>query len=580
MFIKSITLENNPIYGNAESIIGLDKNQNDRKIKFDFCDSNDVPYNTVILAGENGSGKSTLLNIIYDFCNNPVPNRKSEEIRTFVFQLTEDEKEALYEVDPFRKKMQGYEIGNELTIKVDYSLGKKPYALKPSISRREGGEPIKFDGNILQADSIRNIFRGIFSDVEVNYTPSHIDSTSNLEIDVSSKLAVKSSSNLATEITQLLIDIEALDSSDFAEWARENQKKRVSEGITDKRMSRFKNAFNYMFPSKRFKRVANTPYGKEVLFEEFGREVSIGDLSSGEKQIVFRGGFLLKDKLATQGAIVLIDEPEISLHPKWQLKILDFYKMLFLNEENVQTSQIFVATHSPFVIHNDNREKDKIIVLGKNEDGVFIQEEPKFFGWSSEEAIIQAFDISLDYERGKVIVMVEGPTDEKYIRCALELFEKSDLPVLVQWVGRKENAGDKFTGDTALKHTKEYLLSNSNLYNNTFILLYDSDTKIHDEDIESANLFIRRSPKNGENNLYQIGIENLLTLPHDFKKENFYDKVTSTDNYGATIISQKLNKIKLCNWICDELDSAEQRVYLSKIETSIIKIIEDIIKKS
>ncbi|MGG0186183.1 AAA family ATPase [Bacillus rhizoplanae] len=565
MFIKSITLEKSPIYGN---------------ITFDFCDSNGTPYNTIILAGENGAGKSTLLNIIYNFCVNPVPETESQEIRTFVLQLTDEERDALYKSNTFRQQMLGYNIGNELTVEINCSIVHNWDAIKPSISNRESDGKLWFYGSVLSEAGIRDIFKGIFSDVEVNYTPHMISSTSSLEVDAPLQLSVKSSPNLATEITQLLVDIEALDSSEFTQWARQNQQKQVSEGITDKRMSRFKNAFNYMFPNKRFKRVANTPDGKKVLFEEFGREVSISNLSSGEKQIVFRGSFLLKDKLATQGAIVLIDEPEISLHPKWQLRILDFYKTLFLNEESVQTSQIFVATHSPFVIHNDNREKDKIIVLGKNEDGVFIQEEPKFFGWSSEEAIIQAFDIRLDYERGKVIVLVEGPTDEKYIRCALELFEKVDLPVVVQWVGRKENAGDKFTGDTALKHTKEYLLSNSNLYNNTFILLYDSDTKIHDEDIETANLFIRRSPKNGENNLFQIGIENLLTLPHDFKKEDFYDTVTSTDNYGGTTISQKLNKIKLCNWICDELDSAEQRVYLSKIETSIIKIIEDIIKKS
>lgn len=564
MFIKSIILENSPFYGN---------------ITFDFCDSNSIPFDTVILAGENGTGKSTLLNIIFSFCENPVPNIVADEMRTFVFQLSEEERETLISLDVFQQSMLE-EIGYELTVSVNHSIIDNWDAIKSSISRCEDKNPLEFNGGHLASNKIRKMFKGIFSDVEVNYTPKQISSTSSLEIDVSQQPAIKSSLNLATEITQLLIDIESLDSSEFTQWAIQNQQKQVFEGITDKRMIRFKNAFNYMFPSKRFKKVANTTDGKKVLFEEFGREISISDFSSGEKQIVFRGSFLLKDKLATQGAIVLIDEPEISLHPRWQLKIMDFYKTLFLNEEGVQTSQIFVATHSPFVIHNDNRDKDKIIVLGKNKDGVFIQEEPKFFGWTSEEAIIQAFDIRLDYERDKVIVLVEGPTDEKYLRSALQLFERTDLPVIIQWIGRKEQGvGDKFTGETALKQTKDYLLSNSNLYSNKFILLFDSDVKVKDEDIESANLFVRRTNKNEENELFLIGIENLLTLPPDFNKETFFNTVTKIDNYGATTTSQSLNKVKLCNWICEELDVAERRTYLSKLETSIIKLIEEVVEK-
>jgi hypothetical protein len=40
----------------------------------------------------------------------------------------------------------------------------------------------------------------------------------------------------------------------------------------------------------------------------------------------------LQNKNSINGNIVLIDEPEISLHPNWQLKILDFYKKIFQNE--------------------------------------------------------------------------------------------------------------------------------------------------------------------------------------------------------------------------------------------------------
>jgi len=563
MKIKSIKIENNPILGN---------------LFLDFCDTNGVPFNTILLAGENGTGKSTLLNIIYNFLNVQIPNEVSNEKQTFIFELTEDEKNRLYNFERFKQVMQGYSPINELTITIDHSIINNWNAIKPSISR-EGGDAINFEGLAFNTPEVKNILKSVFSDVEVNYTPNEIRTTSFLDVDVATQLNIKSSSNLATEITQLLIDIEALDSSEFSEWAGHNQDKVVAEGNRDKRMSRFKNAFHYMFPNKRFKKILNTPQGKKVLFEEYGKEISLDKLSSGEKQIVFRGSFLLKDKFSTQGAVVLLDEPEISLHPNWQLKILDFYKTLFLNEDEIQTSQLIVATHSPFVIHNKEQEKDKIIVLGKNESKVYVQDEPTFFGWTSEQAVTQAFDIQLDYDRDKLIVLVEGPTDEQYINKALEVFRGKHLPIIVQWVGRKEAAGDKFTGDTALNHTKEYLLSNNNISNNKFLLLYDSDTNTKDVDIDSANLYIRKSPKNEGNELFKIGVENLLTLPSDFPKDRFYRTVTREDNYGGNTVIQSLEKVALCEYICNELEESQQRVYLSKIETEIISIIEEINEK-
>lgn len=102
------------------------------------------------------------------------------------------------------------------------------------------------------------------------------------------------------------------------------------------RMKRFINAFHSMFETKRFKAVENINGQITVIFEEYGKEMSIDKLSSGEKQIVFRGGFLLKDKKSLEGAYILIDEPEISLHPKWQLKILPFIKKLFTNDRGRQ----------------------------------------------------------------------------------------------------------------------------------------------------------------------------------------------------------------------------------------------------
>ncbi len=57
-------------------------------------------------------------------------------------------------------------------------------------------------------------------------------------------------------------------------------------------------------------------------------------------------------------AIFLLDEPESHLHPAWQRKILPAFQRLFPN------AQIFVATHSPFVIASVNHGWIHPIALG------------------------------------------------------------------------------------------------------------------------------------------------------------------------------------------------------------------------
>ena len=68
---------------------------------------------------------------------------------------------------------------------------------------------------------------------------------------------------------------------------------------------------------------------KKFILKKRGRDVDIASLSSGEKQIVFRGAFLLRNQQSAKGSVILIDEPEISLHPIWQEKIYDYYRKSF-----------------------------------------------------------------------------------------------------------------------------------------------------------------------------------------------------------------------------------------------------------
>ena len=111
---------------------------------------------------------------------------------------------------------------------------------------------------------------------------------------------------------------------------------------------RFKNAFQYMFGAEltyQSLRDSRLP-----IFTKDQVEIDINSLSSGEKQIIFRTVTLLENAAAVQGSPVFIDEPELSMHPRWAHKIYSFYQSLFRGTDGRPTSQIFLATHSADVV--------------------------------------------------------------------------------------------------------------------------------------------------------------------------------------------------------------------------------------
>jgi len=77
---------------------------------------------------------------------------------------------------------------------------------------------------------------------------------------------------------------------------------------------------------------------------EHGKPLALGDLSSGEQQeVVLLYELLFK---VQPGTLVLIDEPEISLHVAWQKQFLDdLFKIVEL-----QKVSVIIATHSPQII--------------------------------------------------------------------------------------------------------------------------------------------------------------------------------------------------------------------------------------
>jgi len=95
-----------------------------------------------------------------------------------------------------------------------------------------------------------------------------------------------------------------------------------------------------------------------------GREkFSIDKLSTGEKILMSKVLYLYLENINNN--VILIDEPELSLHPSWQNRVLKIYEN-FAKQNNCQ---IIIATHSPHIIGS---AKPEYIRLLKKEDNKIV----------------------------------------------------------------------------------------------------------------------------------------------------------------------------------------------------------------
>lgn len=85
----------------------------------------------------------------------------------------------------------------------------------------------------------------------------------------------------------------------------------------------------------------------DVVFSKLGsrKEFLLSQASSGELSLLFAMSSIAGE--IQDGSLILIDEPEISLHPKWQLSFLSLLVDIF---SNYKSCHFIIATHSPNIV--------------------------------------------------------------------------------------------------------------------------------------------------------------------------------------------------------------------------------------
>lgn len=150
---------------------------------------------------------------------------------------------------------------------------------------------------------------------------------------------------LVTENMKIVSDVEEGQRDNFSLYLEDMEQKLATLDDFYAQLSIFDNGVNGKCLSDK-KMYLNRKDGIKVIFND-GRNVPLIKLSDGEQNLM-----ILYYQLAfntRRDSLLLVDEPEDSMHVAWVEKMLDDYKMI----AEKLGCQIVIATHSPTFLDDD-----------------------------------------------------------------------------------------------------------------------------------------------------------------------------------------------------------------------------------
>jgi predicted ATPase len=130
-----------------------------------------------------------------------------------------------------------------------------------------------------------------------------------------------------------------------------------------------------------------------IVKKDSNTQYNVEEISSGEYNFIFTMMNLMS--YIEKNSLILIDEPEISFHPNWQLEYLENLQIIF---EKFHSCNVIIATHSHYLISDIKPELSSIIRI-TNDTIQNINEST--YGWSAEDILYNIFNVSTT--RNKVI---------------------------------------------------------------------------------------------------------------------------------------------------------------------------------
>ncbi len=407
------------------------------------CQFNDEPNNkrgeifTSLIIGENGVGKSFLLKIISDFFRFVSRPTKSTQIKYERISASYNISDKLYEITKEKNNLS-FKLNGNIVSRDEIEIPQKIIALSfmvndkfSFVSDRESSlheevveEKYKYLGvratsnatytstiqkkllsSILKilddpkrVDSLNKVFDfvGLDSSIEIVYKLKRKTLFSrgvdNEFVKKKMNSVVRRKEFLRREILdgfeftseQLVEFIERLSHSnnvhnDYISFSLNTAKSSNSD---------FFEYNNYLKMMESLELIAS-PDIKFVKSDYFDFEHT----SSGEKHFIFTMINLLSE--IEDNSLIMIDEPELSLHPRWQMNYINLLKSV---TTFFKSSHCLLASHSHFMVSDLNPESSSLLSLGKfYTNGVesriskLIQYDT--YAWSAENILYEVFNL-------------------------------------------------------------------------------------------------------------------------------------------------------------------------------------------
>ncbi|MFA6709271.1 MAG: AAA family ATPase [Fusobacterium sp.] len=321
MKVKSIQFKNHKVLKN---------------LKIDFLDKEGKILDLIVLAGSNGSGKTNVLEGIYNHLEKP--NNYIDIALDIEYSEKEQQLDTqLHNNSPLYLKILDHYKNNNQKI---YSAIKKIY------------------------DKEEELPKIIYFPTEINFSKvDKADDKFSYTYQFFNKVESNLVKNIPSYLSSMVRMIQKQDEDLSYKEAKLAVATKVNEIFSDLDLNIKMIGFT--------KGIEDLPLFRNKQGEEF----NINGLSSGEKQLFVRA--LTLDMIHAENSIILIDEPEISLHPQWQQKIINVYRNMGKN------NQVIIATHSPHIL--SSVPKDSIKILEKTPNGIEILDcEENTYGQSME----------------------------------------------------------------------------------------------------------------------------------------------------------------------------------------------------
>ena len=282
----------------------------------------EVGEDTNILIGKNGTGKSTILKLIHACINN------DEDVFNDFNRPAIDLKIIKYYDDNLKRDIivsENKSFPDVKSILID-----------------------TFDGKALKCEKNKSDLDCKLSKLVKEFGKYQRELTKNFE---------KESQEINEKISNIVENIASATSPQLQEF----QELKIKENLIKKNIYKSINLFKEIvdeFLLDTNKEVILDDNKEPLLIQLIkDKHLSLDKISSGEKQILIIFLTILLEK--DEPFILLMDEPETSLHVEWQSKLIESIKRLNPN------IQIIIATHNPLLMLNRNSDEIGVIEIGE-----------------------------------------------------------------------------------------------------------------------------------------------------------------------------------------------------------------------